>query len=101
MNNKYYVYILRCGDGSYYTGVTNDPERRLAEHEEGSDPNAYTYTRRPVELLWYDAFLSPVAAIEVEKQIKGWSRKKKEALIAGNYDLLPELSKSKTPLEKE
>lgn len=91
---KYYVYILRCADNTYYTGMTNDPERRLLEHEAGEDVNAYTFSRRPVQLIWYDAFLSPVAAIETEKQIKGWSRRKKEALINGQFDLLPELSKS-------
>ncbi|RYF73180.1 MAG: GIY-YIG nuclease family protein [Cytophagaceae bacterium] len=89
---KYYVYILRCADGSYYTGVTNDPERRLAEHQEGTDVQTYTHTRRPVTLMWYDAFQSPMAAIEVEKQIKGWNRRKKEALIAGQFDLLTELA---------
>ncbi|MBO0931505.1 GIY-YIG nuclease family protein [Fibrella aquatilis] len=89
---KYYVYPLRCADRTYYTGVTNDPDRRLAEHLEGEDVNAYTYPRRPVELVWYDAFQSPMAAIEVEKQVKNWSRKKKEALIAGKFDLLRELA---------
>ena len=95
MTNKYYVYMLECADGSYYIGMTNDPERRLAEHEEGGDPTAYTYLRRPVCMVWYDAFQSPTAAIEVEKQIKGWNRKKKQALVDGRFDLLPELSKSK------
>ena len=71
---KYYVYTLRCADGSYYTGVTNDPERRLVEHEEGLDSKAYTYTLRPVELLWYDAFQSPIAAIELKA---GAGQKKK------------------------
>ncbi|MBO0937381.1 GIY-YIG nuclease family protein [Fibrella sp. HMF5335] len=92
--NKFYVYILRCADGSYYTDITNDPERRLTEHNEGLDLKAYTYTRRPVQLLWYDVFQTPMAAIEVEKQIKGWSRVKKEALINGRFDLLPGLSKT-------
>lgn len=71
MNNKYYVYILQCADGTYYTGMTSDPDRRLAEHEEGADSNAYTYSRRPLRLLWHEAFLSPTVAIEVEKQLKG------------------------------
>ena len=94
MNKKYYVYMLECVDGSYYTGMTNDPERRLAEHEEGNDATAYTYSRRPVRLVWHDAFQSPVAAIGGEKQLKGWSRRKKAALIEGRFDLLPELAKS-------
>ncbi|MEZ0486566.1 GIY-YIG nuclease family protein [Fibrella aquatica] len=95
MTNKYYVYMLKCADESYYTGMTNDPERRLAEHEEGNDPTAYTYLRRPVRMVWYEAFQSPVAAIEVEKQIKGWSRRKKQALVEGRFDLLPALSTSR------
>ena len=90
---KYYVYILHCADGSYYTGVTNDPDRRLQEHEAGADEGAYTFTRRPVKLLWYDAFQTPMAAIDIEKQIKGWSRRKKEALIAGRFDLIHTLAR--------
>ncbi len=89
---KYYVYILHCADGSYYTGMTNDPERRLQEHEAGTGSAAHTHTRRPVKLVWYDAFQSPMAAIEVEKQLKRWSRRKKEALIAGQFDLLNDLA---------
>ncbi|MBD2699911.1 GIY-YIG nuclease family protein [Spirosoma sp. BT702] len=91
----HYVYILQCADGSYYVGMTNNLERRLAEHEEGFDPNSYTYSRRPIQIRWSESFQSPMAAINVEKQLKGWSRKKKEALIDDNYSLLPKLSKSK------
>jgi putative endonuclease len=88
MGNKYYVYILKCADNAYYTGVTNNLERRLKEHEEGLDETAYTYSRRPLELVWYDVFLTPRSAIDIEKQIKGWSRRKKEALIEGRFELL-------------
>jgi len=87
------VYILKCSDGSYYTGVTNDVERRLWEHQEGIDANSYTHNRRPVELVWYSDEFDPNSAIEFEKQVKGWTRKKKEALINGEWDKLPELSK--------
>lgn len=88
-----YVYILECADGSYYTGVSNDVERRVSEHNEGLDKKAYTYKRRPVKLVYQVSFTDPYYAIALEKQIKGWSRKKKIALIKGEYDRLPELSK--------
>ena len=87
-----YVYILKCSDNSYYTGVTNDPEWRVQEHNEGNDVKAYTYKRRPVELVFCEMFHDPDQAIAFEKQLKGWSRKKKEALIRGDWNALPGLS---------
>ncbi len=92
-----YVYILNCSDSSYYTGVTNDINRRLEEHQQGINKTCYTYTRRPVTLVFTAEFPDPVQAIAFEKQVKGWSRKKKEAIIKGKWELLPELSKSKSP----
>jgi len=91
----YYVYIVKCSDSSYYTGVTNNLERRIAEHNEGENPRAYTYSRRPVKLIWYTDTNDINYAIEREKQIKGWTRKKKEAMIFGRWDDLVELAKSK------
>ena len=93
-----YVYILKCNDGSYYTGVTNDVERRLREHNSGENPRAYTYKKRPLKLVFWEYFLDPEQAIEFEKQIKGWTGKKKEALIEQNWDKLKELAicKNKT-----
>lgn len=88
-----YVYLLRCRDGSYYTGVTNDINRRLSEHNSGVDPACYTYSRRPVSLAFCEEFANPNDAIAAEKQIKGWSRKKKEALIEKNWERLKELSR--------
>jgi putative endonuclease len=88
----YYVYILRCADNSYYTGITNDIDRRLSEHQEGDSPTSYTFTRRPVKLVFIERFVDINVAIDFEKQIKGWSRKKKEALIERNYNKLKELS---------
>ncbi|MCX6143402.1 MAG: GIY-YIG nuclease family protein [Ignavibacteriales bacterium] len=88
-----WVYILRCCDGSYYTGCTIAIEKRLKEHELGVFPG-YTSSRRPVELVWCSEFPDIFQAIAVERQIKGWSRKKKEALMCGNVDLLHELSQS-------
>ena len=80
----YYVYILRCADGSYYTGLTEDLEIRLAQHQMGELPG-YTQNRRPIELVFSDQFTSIDDAINRERQIKGWSRSKKEALIAGDW----------------
>jgi putative endonuclease len=95
MSRKYYVYILRCSDESYYTGITNDLERRLAEHQAGVHEYAYTRSRRPVTLVFSETFDHPTKAIIFEKQVKGWRREKKEALINGRYDLLPELANTR------
>jgi putative endonuclease len=90
---QYFVYILLCSDGSYYTGVTNDLDRRLSEHEKGLNPNCYTFKRRPVKLVFHESFNDVNQAIAFEKQVKGWRRAKKEAIINGDWHLLPELSK--------
>jgi predicted GIY-YIG superfamily endonuclease len=87
-----WVYILRCADGSYYTGHTTHLERRVAEHQagEGSD---WTKSRLPVELVFAQEMPDESQALIVEQQIKGWSRAKKEALIAKQWNLLRYLSK--------
>jgi putative endonuclease len=90
--NRYFVYILLCSDNSYYTGITNDIERRVWEHETCFYPNAYTSKRLPVKLVFWEKFQTPDQAIEFEKQVKGWSRKKKEAVINDNWDKLRELA---------
>ena len=87
-----FVYILKCSDNSYYTGVTNNVERRVIEHQEGIDNKSYTYNRRPIELVFYQSYTDASNAIMFEKKLKGWSRAKKEALINNNLHLLPELS---------
>ena len=69
--HNYFVYIIQCSDSSYYTGVTNDLERRLSEHNEGFSPDSYTASRRPVVLKYYERFQYIDHAIEWEKQIKG------------------------------
>jgi putative endonuclease len=86
-----YVYILECADQSFYTGVTNDVERRLFEHTEGI-ASSYTAKRKPVKLVWSSDVLNIQDAIVLEKQIKGWRRSKKIALINEEYDSLPGLS---------
>jgi putative endonuclease len=91
----YYVYIVECSDKSYYTGVTNDVERRIMEHNRGEDITAYTFRKRPVKLVWFEYYNDINQAIEKEKQIKGWSRMKKGALISNDFDLLVELSNIK------
>ncbi|MEY4876520.1 MAG: hypothetical protein RL708_1669 [Bacteroidota bacterium] len=90
-----YVYILLCSDNSYYTGVTNDVEGRFKEHQDGFVNECYTYARRPLQLKFYELFNTPQEAIKFEKQIKKWSRAKKEALIERNWEKLKLLSKSK------
>lgn len=79
-----FVYILLCADGSYYTGFTRrPPDERLAIHRSGR-PGSYTATRLPVEMVWCAEFDRDAEAFAVERQIKGWSRAKKQALIAGD-----------------
>ena|SRR5690606_20177810 len=90
----YYVYILQCSDKSFYTGITSDLERRFQEHSAGHDSNSYTHTRRPVELRWFAEFTDPNHAIDMEKKIKGWSRRKKEALIAEDWEKLVRYSRN-------
>lgn len=88
-----YVYILKCNNNSYYTGVTSNLEQRLNEHESGINTGCYTHKRRPLELVFFEKFATPMAAIQFEKKIKGWTRAKKEALIASNWDKLHELAR--------
>ena len=86
------VYILRCSNGSYYTGITQkDLESRVSEHQQGIH-DGYTARHRPVALVFNCVFERITDAIASERQIKGWRRAKKEALIRGNYELLPELA---------
>ena len=86
-----FTYILKCADCSYYTGVTNDIQRRLWEHQTGL-VQGYTHSRRPVQLVWCSEDVNIVSAITAEKQIKGWRRAKKEALINGDWEALQKLS---------
>ena len=89
----YYVYMVLCADASYYVGVTNDVDRRVAQHNLGLDIHCYTFLRRPVRIIYAARFSDPNDAIRWEKQIKGWSRKKKAALAAGEFTRLPELAR--------
>ena len=80
----FWVYILRCSDNSYYTGHTENLDLRIAEHQQGTI-TCYTSTRLPVCLVFSEAFSSREEALSAEQQIKGWSRKKKEAMMLGNW----------------
>ena len=90
---RYYVYILLCADGTYYTGITNNVSERLLQHQQGADPSSYTAKRLPVELKYVATFSDVNTAIRHEKQIKNWSKAKKEALIKENWEALKELSR--------
>jgi len=89
---NYYVYILKCSDNSYYTGITNNINRRIQEHQEGKDKKAYTHKRRPIFLEYFHKFNNVLEAIYFEKKIKGWTRAKKKALINGDFEMLQILS---------
>ena len=95
--HNYYTYILECSDCKYYTGVTNDLERRLMEHNNGDNITCFTYLRRPVVVKYFEHHSDINQAIAREKQLKGWGRKKKEALFNEDWDLLRELAKCKHP----
>ena len=90
----YWTYIIECSDKKLYTGVTNNLERRIYEHEQGLNPQSFTYSRRPIRYLWSVEFVQVDEAISAEKQIKGWSRKKKFALIDGGIKLVAHVTKS-------
>lgn len=90
----YWVYILKCRDNSFYTGVTSNLEKRVYEHNTGMMPGCYTKSRRPIKLVYSEMFNDVVEAIQAEKQIQGWRRAKKKALIEGNFEALRYLSKT-------
>jgi predicted GIY-YIG superfamily endonuclease len=91
---SFHVYILRCSDGSYYTGHTDNLERRLAEHD-SAEFAGYTATRLPIELLFSQEFTTREEALSAERQIKGWSRRKKEAMMNNDWEEVSRLAKSK------
>jgi putative endonuclease len=90
-----YVYILECADDSVYIGVTNDVGRRFIEHQTGLHEKSYTFSRRPLKLVYCKQFKSAIKAIKYEKQLKGWTKAKKLALIYNDLELLHELSACK------
>ncbi len=95
-----FVYVLRCADDSFYVGsaTSDDLSKRIAQHETGAFPG-YTYTG--VRLVWSEHFERIVDAIAAERQIKGWSRKKKEALVKGDWDEISQHAKRRAGRSKE
>jgi putative endonuclease len=90
----WYLYITKNQNGAFYTGVTTNVERRLTEHLEGKGGH-YTSQNRPQRLLYTEKFRTRVEAEARERQIKRWSKKKKQALIEGNAEELRRLSISR------
>lgn len=88
-----YMYILECSDGSFYTGSTNDLERRLSEHQSGKGAN-HTARNLPVQLVYCEEYPRIDLAFYREKQVQKWRRDKKIALIAGEHVDLPALAKA-------
>ncbi len=87
----FWAYMLHCRGGAFYTGHTDDLERRIGEHEQGLIPG-FTSDRLPVTLVWAERFDQRIEALEMERRIKGWSRAKKMALIRGDWDAITRLS---------
>ena len=91
----FWVYILHCADGSYYTGHTDNLEKRLTQHQAG-ECEGYTVSRRPVNLVWSQECVTREEALLAEMQIKGWSRKKKEAMMRGDWVEVSRLARNKS-----
>ena len=92
MSRPFFTYLLRCADGSYYVGHTDDIERRITQHETGAG-SGYTATRLPVQLVWFEECPTREEAKAAEAQVKNWSRRKKEALIGGKIDELKQAAR--------
>jgi putative endonuclease len=88
----FFVYILTCSDGSFYVGHAQDIKRRLDDHNAARGA-MFTFRRRPVRLAYAEAHETETSAVQRERQIKGWTRAKKEALIRGDLDRLRRLSR--------
>ena len=96
----FWAYMLHCADRSFYVGHTDDLDVRIATHMSG-DFGGYTSTRLPVVLVWCDEFATRYEALSAERQIKGWSRAKKLALIRGDWPLISKLARNRSEREKE
>jgi putative endonuclease len=97
MDKTTWVYILECADGRYYAGTHrgDDIGARVAQHQDGWSPTAFTFRRRPVKLAWPRSFPDALSAVAVERQLKGWTRAKKEAFMRGDWPALPELARNR------
>lgn len=94
---SFWVYILKCADGSYYTGHTDNLEQRIGQHTRCAIPTCYTATRLPVQLVFSQEFPTREEALASEQQIKGWSRKKKEAMMCGDWQEVSRLAHQHGP----
>ncbi len=90
----FWVYMVRCSDGSFYTGHTDNLEMRINQHQSGAFPSCYTFKRRPVELVFVQEHATREEALSSEQQIKGWGRKKKEAMTRGDWAEVSRLARS-------
>src|SRR6185369_9106132 len=97
---SFWAYMLRCADNSFYVGHTDDLDVRIGQHQSGLIPG-YTQKRRPLTLVWSEEFPDRDQAFAAERQIKGWSRVKKQALIKGNWAAISRLAKKSTILRDE
>jgi tRNA/rRNA methyltransferase len=92
MTQAFFAYMLHCGDASYYVGHTDDLAKRLAEHQSGNG-SQHTRSRLPVKLVWHQTFGTREEAKAAETRVKGWNRAKKDALIAGRFDIVSTLAR--------
>jgi predicted GIY-YIG superfamily endonuclease len=90
----FHAYLLRCSDGSFYAGHTDDLDARIGAHQSGIIPG-YTQGRTPLVLVWADSFGTRDEALTAERRIKGWSRAKKQALVDGDWDRLRMLARNR------
>ena len=93
----FYVYILLCGDGSYYVGHTDNIEARISAHEQKHFPHCYTAKRLPVKVVFVQTFAGRDEALQAERQLKGWTRRKKQAFIDGDIALVKAIAKRISP----
>ena len=99
MSLPFFAYILRCSDGRLYVGQSDDLELRLAQHQSGHFPKCFTFSRRPVALVWSEEFPTRYEALEAERKVKGWSREKKEALIRRDWAGVQRMAQRRTSFE--
>jgi putative endonuclease len=97
----YYVYILRCFDGSFYVGITNNIDRRFYEHSAGINETCYTYRRRPLILAYVQEFGEVLDALDAETRLKHWSHRKKLAFLEGRMGDLKRYARGKNRHERQ
>lgn len=91
----FWVYMLKCADQSFYVGHTDNLDNRVGQHQAGIDPDCYTFSRRPLALVFSQEFATREEALAMERRIKGWNRAKKSALIKGDWQEISRISRFK------